>query len=86
MKILNSDWLSSFLHHFLFFKFTSNKMAVIAPIVGTMKRKIIIDISVGFAVGGVMGYIWWTNHKKMVKTREDYYSQLAEKKRIEAEL
>lgn len=57
---------------------------MIAPITGTMKRRIIVDISVGFAIGGVMGAIWWGAHKKMVNTRENYYAALAEKKRAEA--
>lgn len=59
---------------------------MIAPIVGTMKRRVIVDITMGFAIGGAMGYVWWTNHKKMVKVREDYYAALAEKKRLEADL
>lgn len=55
----------------------------IAPIAGTMKRKIIIDITVGFAIGGVMGVAWWSQHKKIIATRENYYASLAEKKKIE---
>lgn len=57
----------------------------IAPIQGFMKRRIIVDISVGFAIGGVIAVAWWNQHKKMVQKREDYYAILAEKKKIEEE-
>lgn len=59
---------------------------MIAPIVGTMKRRVIVDISVGFAVGGVMGAVWWMNHKEMVAVRENYYAALAEKKKLANDL
>lgn len=55
----------------------------IAPITGFMKRRIIIDISVGMALGSVLGVFWWRSHTKMVETRENYYAALAEKKKIE---
>jgi cytochrome c oxidase subunit 7 len=55
----------------------------IAPITGFMKRRIIIDISVGMALGSVLGVYWWRSHTKMVETRENYYAALAEKKKIE---
>lgn len=62
---------------------TTEKLTMLAPIQGTMKRKIIIDITAGFAIGGAMGAYWWTIHKNMVATRENYYAALAEKKKIE---
>lgn len=37
------------------------------------------------AIGTAMGLAWWTEHKKMVSTRENYYASLAEKKKIEDE-
>lgn len=55
----------------------------IAPITGFMKRKIIIDISMGIAIGSAIGVWWWSIHKNMVATRENYYAALAEKKKIE---
>lgn len=51
-----------------------------------MKRRVIVDISVGFAVGGVMGAVWWMNHKEMVAVRENYYAALAEKKKLANDL
>ncbi|GMM28963.1 cytochrome c oxidase subunit VIIa [Martiniozyma asiatica (nom. inval.)] len=59
---------------------------MIAPITGTMKRRVVVDITVGFAIGGVLGVWWWKEHKAMVATRENYYAQLAAKKKIENEL
>lgn len=55
----------------------------IAPIAGTMKRKIVIDISVGITIGTILGTGWWSVHKNMINTRETYYAALAEKKKIE---
>lgn len=32
---------------------------MVAPIVGTLKKKIITDITVAFSIGGVLGAAWW---------------------------
>lgn len=32
---------------------------MVAPITGTLKKKIITDITVGFALGGVLSAYWW---------------------------
>jgi cytochrome c oxidase subunit 7 len=55
----------------------------IAPIQGLLKRKIIVDIGMGVAIGFALGALWWSEHKSMVATRENYYAALAEKKKIE---
>lgn len=59
----------------------------IAPIVGTLKRRIITDIIIGFSLGGVMGsYWWWGFHKKIVGKREAHYAMLAAQKQQQAAL
>jgi len=46
----------------------------------------IIYCLTGFALGTVAGLGWWNYiHKPMVKTREDYYAQLAAQKKAEEE-
>lgn len=53
----------------------------IAPITGTLKRKIAVDLSIGFAIGGTFAsYWWWGFHKSKVEKREAYYAQLAKAK------
>lgn len=60
-------------------------MPAIAPIQGTLKKRIIADIVTGFAIGGVMGsYWWWGYHKGVINKRETFYAKLAEQKRAEA--
>lgn len=57
----------------------------IAPITGTLKRKIIVDVSVGFTLGlGFASYWWWGFHKGKVEKREAYYAKLAAQKQQEA--
>ncbi|AMD19929.1 HCL222Wp [Eremothecium sinecaudum] len=59
-------------------------MSPIAPITGTLKKKIIFDISVGFTIGGVLGAAWWWGfHVPKVNKREDYYAKLAKEKAAE---
>ena len=53
----------------------------IAPITGTLKKRIILDIALGFSIGGTMAsYWWWGYHKKLINRREDYYAKLAAQK------
>jgi len=57
----------------------------IAPITGTLKRKIIVDVSTGFVLGlGFASYWWWGFHKEKVDKREAYYAKLAAQKQQEA--
>jgi cytochrome c oxidase subunit 7 len=50
----------------------------IAPITGTLKKKIAVDISIGLTLGlGAASYWWWGFHKTKVQKREDYYASLA---------
>jgi cytochrome c oxidase subunit 7 len=50
----------------------------IAPITGTLKKKIAVDVSIGLTLGlGFASYWWWGFHKTKVQKREDYYASLA---------
>lgn len=56
----------------------------IAPITGTLRRKIITDITVGFGVGGVMaGLYWYYEHKLLVDKRDAFYAKLKAQKEAE---
>lgn len=56
----------------------------IAPITGTLKRKIITDISYGFVLGfGLAGIYHFYEHKPLVEKREAYYAQLKKQKEAE---
>lgn len=59
----------------------------IAPITGTIKRRVIMDIVLGFSLGGVMAsYWWWGFHMDKINKREKFYAELAErKKQLETE-
>lgn len=56
----------------------------IAPITGTLRKKIITDITMGFAIGFVMatGY-WYYEHKPLIQKRDDFYKQLKAQKEAE---
>ncbi|CCH58430.1 hypothetical protein TBLA_0A06390 [Henningerozyma blattae CBS 6284] len=57
----------------------------IAPITGTLKKRIIADIIIGFSIGGSMAsYWWWGFHKKVIQRRENYYAKLAEQKKLQS--
>lgn len=58
-------------------------MSAIAPITGTLKRKIISDIAIGLSIGGAMAYFWWGFRCKRVRKREEYYAKLAQQKAAE---
>lgn len=56
----------------------------IAPITGTLRKRILVDIVLGFSIGGVMASYWWYGvHKRIVNKREAYYSELSKKKQEE---
>lgn len=56
----------------------------IAPITGTLKRKIITDITIGFAAGFSLATLYWyTEHTPLVAKREAYYAQLQKQKEAE---
>ncbi|CCG21297.1 Cox9 subunit VIIa of cytochrome c oxidase [Candida orthopsilosis Co 90-125] len=56
----------------------------IAPITGTLKRKIITDITIGFAAGFTLATLYWyTEHTPLVAKREAYYAQLQKQKEAE---
>lgn len=60
------------------FSVTAQHITMIAPITGTLKKKIAVDISIGFSLGMVFAsYWWWGFHKPVVQRREDYYASLA---------
>lgn len=56
----------------------------IAPITGTLKRKIVTDILIGFGCGFTLatGY-WYYEHKPIVAKREAYYAKLKAQKEAE---
>ena len=59
-------------------------MAGIAPITGALKKRIIMDILIGFSLGGALASTWWWGyHKKLIYKREAYYSKLSELKKQE---
>ncbi|CAH02073.1 Cox9 [Kluyveromyces lactis] len=59
-------------------------MSAIAPITGTIRKRILADITIGFAIGGAMAsYWWWGFHKNIINKREAYYAKLAEQKAAE---
>lgn len=59
-------------------------MSAIAPITGTIRKRIMADITIGFAIGGVLGsYWWWGFHRGIINKREAFYAKLAEEKAAE---
>lgn len=59
-------------------------MSAISPITGTLRKRIVLDILTGFAIGGAMAsYWWWGFHMKVINKREAFYADLAEKKKQE---
>ena len=52
------------------------------PIVGKLRRQILLDISVAFGIGLTMGYLFWYGyHVPAVRRRDIFYERL-EKERI----
>ncbi|CDO57073.1 similar to Saccharomyces cerevisiae YDL067C COX9 Subunit VIIa of cytochrome c oxidase [Geotrichum candidum] len=50
-------------------------------ITGTLKKKIITDITVAFSIGGVAAAYWWYGvHNGMAKTRDDWYVEYEKRK------
>ncbi|EEQ37950.1 putative cytochrome c oxidase subunit [Clavispora lusitaniae] len=59
-------------------------MSAIAPITGTLKRKIIADITTGFACGFVLAGLYWKfEHRAIVEKREAFYAKLKAEKDAE---
>ena len=47
------------------------------PIVGKLRRQILLDISVAFGIGMTMGYLFWYGyHVPAVRRRDMYYERL----------
>jgi cytochrome c oxidase subunit 7 len=52
------------------------------PIVGRLRRQILLDISVAFGIGMTMGYLFWYGyHVPAVRRRDAFYENL-ERERI----
>ncbi len=52
----------------------------IAPITGTLKRRIILDLSTALTLGLIGGYGWWYGfHKPYVAKRDAWYTAQANK-------
>lgn len=59
-------------------------MSAIAPITGTLRKKIITDISIGFGCGFVLAGLYWKyEHKALVDKREAFYAKLKAEKEAE---
>jgi cytochrome c oxidase subunit 7 len=51
------------------------------PIVGKLRRQILLDISVAFGVGMTMAYLFWYGyHVPAVRRRDIFYEKLEEEK------
>jgi cytochrome c oxidase subunit 7 len=47
------------------------------PIVGKLRRQILLDISVAFGIGMTMGYLFWYGyHVPAVRRRDAFYEKL----------
>ncbi|CAN6634321.1 cytochrome c oxidase subunit 9, mitochondrial [Trichomonascus vanleenenianus] len=56
----------------------------IKPITGTLKRRIIIDITTAFTIGGIAATWWWnTSHKKTIAERDAWYAEYEKTKNAE---
>ncbi|KAG2733261.1 hypothetical protein G9P44_004251 [Scheffersomyces stipitis] len=56
----------------------------IAPITGTLRRKIITDITIGFASGFALATAYWYyEHKPIVAKREAFYAKLKAEREAE---
>lgn len=56
----------------------------IAPITGTLRKKIITDITVGFGCGFVIANLYWYGeHKPNLARREAFYAKLQAQKEVE---
>lgn len=65
-------------------RFTIQHTMAVPAITGALKRKIITDISLGFAVGFVLATGYWEfEHKPIVAKRNAYYAELKAKKDAE---
>lgn len=54
----------------------------VTRIFGSLKKRIITDIAVSFAIGIPTAYLWWyTFHVPRQKHREAWYIDYAEKRR-----
>lgn len=59
-------------------------MSAIAPITGTIRKRVLTDIIIGFTIGGCMAsYWWWGFHKNIINKREEYYTSLSKQKALE---
>ncbi|RLV95899.1 Cytochrome c oxidase subunit 7A [Spathaspora sp. JA1] len=56
----------------------------ITAITGTLKRKILTDITIGFACGfGLATLYWQLEHVPVVTKRDAYYAKLKQQKEAE---
>ncbi|ODV59009.1 cytochrome c oxidase subunit VIIa [Ascoidea rubescens DSM 1968] len=56
----------------------------IAPITGTLKKRMIVDIGLAFVIGSAgASYWWWGFHQNAVETREAWYAAQAERRKAE---
>jgi len=56
-------------------------MSAIKPIVGQLRRSLILDLSLGLGFGMVAGYsFWYGYHVPTVRKRDAYYAKLEEQR------
>lgn len=56
----------------------------ISPITGTLKKKIITDITIAFGCGFLFAGLYWEfEHKPIVRKREEFYAKLKAQKEAE---
>ncbi|ORX39003.1 cytochrome c oxidase family protein-like protein [Kockovaella imperatae] len=57
----------------------------IAPIVGKLRKRLILDISTAFGLGLTAGYGYWYGvHVPSARQRDEFYRRLEEQKNLAA--
>ncbi|KAJ5884759.1 hypothetical protein N7495_009269 [Penicillium taxi] len=51
--------------------------AAVPPIVGTLRRGLVLDVASAIGFGTTAGYVWWYGfHLRRVRERDVFYSRL----------
>ncbi|KAL2205603.1 cytochrome-c oxidase, subunit VIIa [Sarocladium strictum] len=60
-------------------------MAAITPITGMLRRRLVLDLSIGFGIGFAMANVYWYGyHMPRTHARDNYYTKLEAKRAEEA--
>ncbi|RCH96780.1 hypothetical protein CU097_006284 [Rhizopus azygosporus] len=74
-RLFNTTYQSAFIPHFS--SSLIKLITMVAPITGTLRKKIIRDISVSLTIGFGAGYYFWhTYHIPSLERRNAYYAKL----------